>query len=165
MNKVLIKIRVNGIKFFLIPAFFLFQLNLNFYKDVSAKNRLCALSISNKISKAVSLHVEIADTYDSRQTGLMYRKNLDENSGMLFVFDNESRLNFWMKSTYIPLSIAYIDKRGFIKEILSMKPLDISRTYPSSVPAMYALEVNEGWFKKNNISAGCRIDLNGCLGK
>ena len=165
MNKVLRKTGVKIIKLLLIQAIFLSLLEVCFYNDILAGNRLCDISISAGNNRAVPLQVEIADTYDSRQTGLMYRRELKENSGMLFVFENESRLNFWMKNTYIPLSIAYIDKTGIIKEIIYMKPLDISLTYPSSVPVMYAIEVNAGWFKKNNITAGCRINLNGCLGK
>lgn len=149
----------------IISAFFLLFPAAGLYDEISAKNRICVVNMPDINKKSISLHVEIADNNTSRQTGLMFRKSLAEDSGMLFVFENEQRLNFWMKNTYIPLSIAYIDKYGFIKDILSMKPLDISRTYPSSVPAMYALEVNEGWFKKNNITAGCRINLNGCLGK
>ena len=84
---------------------------------------------------------------------------------MLFIFTHEQRLNFWMKNTYIPLSIAYISIDGKINEIYDMKPLDISITYPSNLPAKYALEVNQGWFARNNISKNCRIIFNGCISK
>ncbi len=160
-----LKIIKTIIRYLLISALFLFLQNVNPYNCVCAKNRTCILAIINKDNRMLLLNAEVADNYESRQTGLMHRDSLDENSGMLFVFSSETRLNFWMKNTYIPLTIAYINKKGVIKEIIDMKPLNISRTYPSSVPAMYALEVNSGWFKKNSIVPGCRIDLNGCIGK
>lgn len=111
------------------------------------------------------LRAEIADTEPLRMTGLMNRRELPVNNGMLFVFECEQMLRFWMKNTSIPLSIAYIDRSGGIIDILDMKPFDISVTYPSSRKAMYALEMNRGWFKKNNIKAGCKLFLNGCIGK
>ena len=70
-----------------------------------------------------------------------------------------------MKNTFIPLSIAYVDKHGVINEIYHMKPNDSSITYPSKYPAMYALEVNRGWFNKNKITKGNKIIFNGCFGK
>ncbi|MBN2160263.1 MAG: DUF192 domain-containing protein [Spirochaetes bacterium] len=97
--------------------------------------------------------------------GLMNRKEMDRNAGMLFVFDSEHLLNFWMKDTHLPLSIAYIAGDGTINEIHDMKPLDASVTYPSSRPARFALEVHRGWFERNSITRGCRILLNGCVGK
>jgi len=95
----------------------------------------------------------------------MFRKNLPSDAGMLFVFESEQRLSFWMRNTYIPLSIAYIDARGVIREILDMAPLDDSVTYPSRYPVKYALEVNRGWFASRGITPGCRVIFNGCLGK
>jgi hypothetical protein len=67
-----------------------------------------------------------------------------------------------MKNTKIPLSIAYIDASGTIRELYDMKPLDISITYPSKHPVRYALEVNKGWFKKNKIHIGSKIFFNNC---
>ncbi len=136
-----------------------------FWNELVAKNRFCNIFVTNNKNKLVELRIEVADTGSSRRKGLMFRKSLDKNSGMLFVFKNERGLSFWMKNTHIPLSVAYINRNGIINEIYTMKPLDISVTYPSVYPAMYALEVNSGWFKKNNITTGCRIVLSGCLGK
>lgn len=95
----------------------------------------------------------------------MYRSQIDKDSGMLFVFEREQMMDFWMKNTYIPLSIAYIDSRGIIREIYDMKPLDISITYPSKYPVMYALEVNQGWFVKMGINKGSRLIIDGCIGQ
>lgn len=101
----------------------------------------------------IVITVEIADTDQLRAQGLMNRKSLKEDSGMLFVFKEEKKLFFWMKNTLIPLSIAYISRNGEIKEIHPMYPLD-KRAVPSSRSVMYALEMNQGWFEKNNIQPG-----------
>lgn len=124
----------------------------------------CKIKIINRHNRHVNLVVEIADTLKKRRIGLMYRKNLGQNTGMLFVYPAEKMLRFWMQNTYIPLSIAYINKNGIINEIYDMMSLDTS-LYPSKKPAKFSLEVNMGWFKKNNITKGCKILLNGCLGK
>ncbi len=111
------------------------------------------------------LDVEIADTENARQKGLMYRMSLAENSGMLFIFEKDKRLSFWMKNTYIPLDIAFIDSSGVITDIMQMKPLDISVFYNSSTEVRYALEVNQWWFQKHGIKPGSKIGLHGCIGK
>jgi uncharacterized membrane protein (UPF0127 family) len=128
-------------------------------------NRSCPLRIIDRSDTTVSLAVEIADTEPLRVKGLMDRKEMRRDQGMIFIFDHEQKMNFWMKNTFIPLSIAYIGADGIINEIYDMKPLDISVTYPSIKPARYALEVNRGWFETNNISKGCRIVLDGCISK
>ena len=145
--------------------FFFFFIFTLFQSEIFAENRGCKIIIKNNLNKSIPLVIEIADTQEKRGRGLMFRKKLMKNNGMLFVFNRELRLNFWMKNTYIPLSIAYINRQGIINEIYHMKPLDTSITYPSRFLAKYALEVNKGWFKKNNIFKGCGIMLNGCLGK
>ncbi|HQL81638.1 MAG TPA: DUF192 domain-containing protein [Spirochaetota bacterium] len=123
------------------------------------------ITIVNSRGVHVTLKAEMADTEDLRLTGLMHRSALGADDGMLFVFENEQMLHFWMKNTSIPLSIAYIDKNGRIIDILDMKPFDISITYPSSRKARYALEMNRGWFGNNNIMTGCKLILDGCIGK
>ncbi|OHD63197.1 MAG: hypothetical protein A2176_11520 [Spirochaetes bacterium RBG_13_51_14] len=127
--------------------------------------RLCELRIMDPGGRAVLLHVEIADTEELRVKGLMNRRAMDPDRGMLFVFDRELNVSFWMKNTLIPLSIAYVRGDGVISEIYDMKPLDVSVRYPSARPARYAVEVNRGWFERKNIGPGCRIIFNGCLGK
>ena len=120
--------------------------------------------IKNKSAKT-ALTVEVADTRSEREKGLMFRYAMPVDSGMLFVFENEMNLSFWMKNTYIPLDIAYISSKGVINEIYRMEPLDYSIVYPSKKPAKYAIEVNAGWFKKNGVEPGMKLDFNGCLGK
>ncbi|PKL18328.1 MAG: hypothetical protein CVV49_06395 [Spirochaetae bacterium HGW-Spirochaetae-5] len=125
----------------------------------------CPLYIISEGGAGVTVNAEIADTPELREKGLMYRKSLNESDGMLFVFEKEIFLNFWMKNTLIPLDIAYIDKNGIINEIYTMKPLDVSIIYNSIKPAMYALEVNSGWFSRHKIKTGSKIEFNGCISK
>ena len=87
----------------------------------------------------------------------MFRQELEENAGMLFVFDREDTHSFWMKNTYLPLSIAFIDEGGRILQIKKMKPLDEKIHYISKAPIRYALEVNQGWFEKYQINIGDTI--------
>jgi uncharacterized membrane protein (UPF0127 family) len=105
----------------------------------------------------VKLKVEIAQDPESLEKGLMFRRNLPENQGMLFVFPYERILSFWMRNTYIPLDIAFIDAEGRIIDIQYMEPLDESRQYVSSGPALYALEVNHGWFERHGIDLGTKV--------
>lgn len=105
-----------------------------------------------------TLTVEIADDPAERARGLMYRESLPEDHGMLFVFDYDQELSFWMKNTTIPLSIAFISSQGVILEIHDLEPLS-ERSVRSSRSARYALEVNRGLFERWEIEAGDRIDL------
>lgn len=126
---------------------------------------LCSIGLVNTKGKLVDLRIETAETDMERSIGLMYRKKLPYNQGMLFVFSKPQKLSFWMKNTYLPLSIAYISENCLINEIYDMKPLDTSVIYPSKMNAKYALEVNRGWFEANKIKAGSRIIFNGCISK
>jgi uncharacterized membrane protein (UPF0127 family) len=89
--------------------------------------------------------------------GLMYRESLPENQGMLFVLPFEQKAVFWMKNTRIPLSIAFMDKRGKILEIYSMKPFDLTPIPSQSSFVKFALEVNEGWFERHKLLAGDQL--------
>ncbi|HSV96057.1 MAG TPA: DUF192 domain-containing protein [Spirochaetota bacterium] len=131
----------------------------------AADTRTCVIVIINKNEDRVRLLIETARSEAEKERGLMHRKNLEKNSGMLFIFAQEQYLNFWMKNTHIPLSIAYIGENGIIRDMQDMRPLDTSVTYPSRYPALYALEVNRGWFAENGIVPGCRVELDGCIGK
>lgn len=107
----------------------------------------------------IRLTVELAEKPKERSLGLMYRKSLPENMGMLFIYKRPAVMNFWMKNTYIPLSIAYIDTAGYIIAILKMEPLNTEKIYTSPAPAVWALEVNQGWFERNGVKVGDRIRL------
>jgi uncharacterized membrane protein (UPF0127 family) len=109
----------------------------------------------------VVLSVEIAETDEQRQFGLMFRESLPRNAGMAFVFPDEVSGGFWMKNTLIPLSIAFYDKGGRILEILDMDPCraDPCRTYDPGVAYRGALEVNQGAFDEWGVRVGDRIRL------
>lgn len=99
---------------------------------------------------------EVAATPEQRQTGLMFRFSLPADRGMLFVFDRPQPLGFWMKNTYIPLSIAYLDEAGRILNVEDMAPHD-ERSHPSRGPALYALEMRKGWFAERGLGPGTRV--------
>jgi len=99
---------------------------------------------------------ELALNTNTRATCLMRRFSLKPDHGMLFVFREPQPLAFWMKNTFIALSIAYIDARGRIIDILDMAP-QTEETHPSSGLAMYALEMKKGWFKDHGIMTGAVI--------
>lgn len=103
-----------------------------------------------------TLRIEVADTYPKREYGLMNRKKLASDGGMLFKFPYYNRLSFWMKDTYIPLDIAFIDDDGVVLQIESMSPMS-TKAVVSDSPCKYALEVNKGWFEENDIREGSVI--------
>ncbi len=102
------------------------------------------------------IHVEIAHSLEEKTRGLMHRKVLEENSGMLFVYDEESHPAFWMKNTGIPLSLAFIDSSGAILQIEDLIPLSTERVV-SKHSVRFGLEVNQGWFDINNIHVGDKV--------
>lgn len=106
--------------------------------------------------------VELALTPEELALGLMYRRHLEPDAGMLFVFPKEDYLRFWMRNTFIPLSIAFIDRRGTVVDIQDMRPLD-ETTVESARPALYALEVNQGAFARTGVAVGDRINLEALL--
>lgn len=107
---------------------------------------------------AKKISAEIADEDHERSAGLMFRKSLATDSGMLFVMDNSGPVGFWMKNTELPLTIAYIDASGTIKELHDLQPR-VEKPVPSRFPNIaYALEMPQGWFSKNNIWPGERIE-------
>jgi uncharacterized protein len=110
---------------------------------------------------SVSVRVEIAETPQALERGLMYRRRLDTRSGMIFLFRSTARRVFWMKNTLIPLSVAFYGARGRILRILDMEPCrsDPCRTYDPGVAFRGALEVNRGAFRRRGVRAGDRIAL------
>ena len=101
---------------------------------------------------------EIAEKAEDRNHGYMERKNIPDGTGMLFVFEKDQILSFWMKNTPHPLSIAYIDSKGKIRNIYDMTPYSLSSII-STVSVRYALEVPQGWYKKNGITEGDAVIL------
>ena len=103
-----------------------------------------------------TLSAEVAYKKESRIKGLTYRNFMKKNSGMLFVFPEASIHSMWMVNTYIPLSVAFLDKNGMILNIIDMSPHTRTRNSAAS-KAKYALEMNLGWFSSRSIKAGEKI--------
>jgi uncharacterized protein len=101
---------------------------------------------------------EVAATPDERALGLMYRDEVPDGTGMLFVFPDSRPRSFWMANTYVPLDIAYMDPSYRIVDIVAMEPL-VTDSYPSSAPAMFGLEVRQGWFGEHSIAVGARAEI------
>lgn len=107
------------------------------------------------------LKVEISDTVDSQSRGLQGRKHLGESEGMLFVYQKPQLQSFWMKDTLIPLSIGYFDKNRVLFQVIDMDPPSGKSipSYRSRSPALYALEVNQGWFREHGVDIGAQFSF------
>lgn len=103
--------------------------------------------------------VELAVREEEKTCGLSFRDSLSKDHGMLFVYAKDRMMTFWMKDTHIPLSIAFLDGKGVILNILEMEPMDRMARYRSVEPARYALEMSANWFVEHHITAGDRIEL------
>lgn len=106
-----------------------------------------------------ALTAEVAQNNNSHLCGLAFRHQLPTDHGMLFVYAQDRILGFWMKNTYIPLSIAFLDHDGRIFEIHDMDPREPTRRYISKTPGRYALEVNQGWFFEKGIAVGDKLEF------
>jgi uncharacterized membrane protein (UPF0127 family) len=121
--------------------------------SVPQKLELAHVLIGNK-----NISVEIARSEEERQTGLANRSFLGAEEGMFFVFDSDSKYSFWMKDTLIPLDIIWIDSDFTIVDVKeNVKPESFPEVFEPSSPARYVLEVNSGFFKKQNLSIGQKI--------
>ncbi len=147
------KIRISVFLFLLLSVFCL-SCNSASHKKLPSKQ----FSISCADGKKVLVDAEIADTYETRQHGFMERKKIPDGTGMIFVFERDQILSFWMKNTPSPLSIAYIDYSGKIRDIFDMTPFSLSSVM-STVSVRYALEVPQGWFERAGIKTGDVLDL------
>jgi hypothetical protein len=108
--------------------------------------------------EGVELTVELARTAGERSRGLMFREELAEDGGMLFVFPEDTEAGFWMRDTLIPLSIAFIAADGTIVDIQDMEPLSEDTHRPPEA-YLYALEVNQGWFGHHGFGPGDRVEI------
>lgn len=129
--------------------------------EEAAKTKFARVTIKLGSKK---LNVELADTEDLRNQGLMFRRELAQDAGMLFVFRHEQVLSFWMKNTFIPLSIGFFNKEKVLIDIHEMEPVKSvlespKKSYTSKGPAQYALEMNRGWFAKNKIDLGTTLEI------
>jgi len=127
-------------------------------KEIKPIDEVWRVVFHNAKGKDIVLDVEVARTPRDKERGLMFRKSLPKNRGMIFVYDKPEEMSFWMQNTFIPLSIAYIHEKKFISSIHDMKPLSLD-IISSEVPALYAIEVNMGWFKNNFILTGNQLTI------
>jgi uncharacterized membrane protein (UPF0127 family) len=102
------------------------------------------------------IRAEVAADYSTRGRGLMFRKSLAPNGGMLFIFDAAAIHCMWMKNTYIPLSVAFVDAHGAIINIADMQPHS-EQSHCAARPALYALEMTQGWFAERGVKAGMKL--------
>ena len=102
------------------------------------------------------ISAQVAQSPQERSTGLMFRKEMPQSEGMLFVFDQPTQQCFWMKNTLLPLTAAFVADDGVIVNLADMKPHSTD-AHCSAKPVRYVLEMNQGWFAKKGIKAGARL--------
>jgi uncharacterized protein len=102
------------------------------------------------------IDAQVAMAPEERSTGLMYRKEMPQHEGMLFIFEQPATQCFWMKNTLLPLTAAFVADDGTIVNLVDMKP-QTTDAHCSAKPVRYVLEMNQGWFKKKNIQAGTKL--------
>ena len=108
---------------------------------------------------ARTVKMQVAALPAEVQQGLMFRKTMASDEGMLFVFTAPQQMGFWMRNTTLPLDIGYIDPTGELKEIYPMYPLDERSVSSRSRNIQFCLEMNQGWFKANGVKPGDKLDL------
>ena len=144
-------LRKNHLVIFLILIFIVFAATVCVYADSLTKE--IKVKIHNK-----TYTFELAETKQERSKGLMFRKELAPDSGMFFIFNKPDYLTFYMKHTIIPLDIAFIDQNLTIVDIRKLHPLDTTFV-TSKAKAIYALEVNRGFFQRVGLKPGDKIEL------
>jgi uncharacterized membrane protein (UPF0127 family) len=102
------------------------------------------------------IQAQVAATPDQRSIGLMFRREMSPNEGMLFVFEQPSPQCFWMKNTLLPLTAAFVADDGTIVNLADMKP-QTTDSHCSAKPVRFVLEMHQGWFDKRGIKAGSRL--------
>jgi hypothetical protein len=102
------------------------------------------------------IDAQVAQSYDQRMTGLMFRKEMPQHEGMLFVFEQPGVQCFWMKNTLLPLTAAFVADDGTIVNLVDMKPQSLD-SHCSAKPVRFVLEMNQGWFAKKGLKAGVKL--------
>lgn len=133
--------------------------------QIVIKKPFIKIVTSGEESKIIPVYVDVADDPQERERGLMFRKNMEQNNGMLFIFGGsvDNNLSFWMKDTYIPLDIIFIDSDLRIVDIIEavqpcLQQQETCPSYPSKQPAKYVLEVNAGFVRQNKINVGDKLE-------
>lgn len=108
---------------------------------------------------ARTVRMQVVALPDEMQRGLMFRKALGADDGMLFVFAQSQQMSFWMRNTTLALDIGYLDATGTLREIYPLYPLDERAVSSRGRDLQFALEMNQGWFQKNGVKPGDKLDL------
>ncbi|MBA4138129.1 MAG: hypothetical protein C0518_12505 [Opitutus sp.] len=108
---------------------------------------------------AQKVKMQLAVLESEVQRGLMFRKSMGRDEGMLFVFPRSQQMGFWMRNTTLPLDIGYIDREGVLREIYPLYPLDEKTVTSRGRDLQFALEMNQGWFKDRGVKPGDKLDL------
>lgn len=128
-------------------------LGAGFLSAASAQSALPVVELGVGMHR---IEAELAHTDSSRQRGLMHRKSMPAQRGMIFVFEQEATHCMWMRNTLLPLSVAFLDAEGIVLNIEDMTP-QTDDSHCARAPARYALEMNQGWFSARGIQAGDRV--------
>jgi uncharacterized membrane protein (UPF0127 family) len=146
-------IRLAAVVMFCVFGFFLFS--------AWSESPACGRAYVNRQIRVrnIPVIVELAVTPEQRACGVSFRDSLLDDRGMLFVYPTDRILSFWMKDTRISLSIAFLDSRGTIINMMEMQPMDATLRYRSARPARFALEMPANWFVRKNIRVGDRVEV------
>jgi uncharacterized membrane protein (UPF0127 family) len=148
-------LRQNSLMKKLLPAFIFFALGFSSISHAQGQPQLNLPR--SKLSAGMHLiDTQVAATPEQRATGLMFRQEMPQNEGMLFVFEHATSQCFWMKNTLLPLSAAFVADDGSIVNLVNMKPLTTD-SHCSAKPVRYVLEMNLGWFEKKGLKAGSKL--------
>ena len=126
------------------------------FAALAAAPALAQASVAQLNAGMHLIRAEVVSEPGTRAQGLMYRKSMAQNAGMLFIFDEAAVHCMWMKNTLIPLSVAFIDDRGAIVNIADMEP-QTEASHCAAQPVRYALEMNRGWFAARGVKPGARL--------
>jgi uncharacterized membrane protein (UPF0127 family) len=140
----------------LIGAFAVAALGATAQAQLSTAGQAQQLQATTLNAGMHNIHAQLAMTPEQRQIGLMYRREMPTNDGMLFVFEEPQPQCFWMKNTLLPLTIAFVADDGTIVNLADMQPMN-EASHCSAKPVRYALEMNQGWFAKRGIKAGSKL--------
>lgn len=140
------------------------QIQAEAQQKVQFEKRPIKLSFGKgKQSRQRTITIEVAETTEQTNHGMMYRQSLKPDEGMLFVFAYERPLSFWMKNTFVDLDIGFFDSKMVLVDIQQMAGTSTMQqnlpTYASKLPAQYALEMPKGWFAKNKFPVGTRLEI------
>jgi len=145
---------------YIVPGIFLLGILAGLTGKICAEGGLktWTIVIENLKGEEKQIYCEVAESEQEKRRGLMFRDKLAPDECMIFLYDSPIILSFWMKNTYIPLSIAFVDEKLRLTDIFDMKPHD-ETVLSSTTPGIYAIETNRGWFKKNLVYSGTKIRI------